>query len=421
MTLHFSFNTDLLHAPTIDRARAKTIAAEWRENAQKSGIGFMQMDLLEASLLEASRVVSAIPFTVKTHLVIGIGGSSLGARTILSALPTQTVNTIFLESTDPTCVSHALAQISFETTLISVVSKSGNTLETLSLFFVILENLKAAVSDWKSHVIVITDPETGHLREFVRAEGVASVPVPPRVGGRFSVLTAVGFVPALVSGVDAADLLLGARAVCELSQEEDPEKNPALALAMWQFHFQKNDHRTHTIVMPYTERLREFTDWTAQLLAESVGKKRDRAGGVVYEGFTTLKALGSVDQHSQCQLYLEGPRDKWAIVMTVKTVPTDFSVTIPNSLATSWSWLSGKTLQTILNAQGLATARALSEQGVPTLVVEIDRLTPRAIGELFFLFELMTAYLGELYNINVFDQPAVERIKVLTVDALKAL
>lgn len=397
---------------------AQAVAAMERLNQ----LGFLHLEFLEDQVSSYRACLAALSFRPRYHVVLGIGGSSLGAKAILKALvPASTLlETIFLEGTDPVAFEEAVAGLAWESTLVTVVSKSGTTLETLALFTVVRERLSAALPDWRRHVLVITKEGGGGISAIARREGLSALAIPSAIGGRFSVLSAVGMVPALVAGVDVGEFFHGAKNYKRACGSDAWRENPALALALYQYVLHKKKGKVMTVLMPYAEALEGFTAWAAQLWAESIGKKHNSRGEEVREGFTPIRAMGSEDQHSQCQLYLEGPRDKWVLFLEVASITRDCQVPVCDDLPEDRKWIVGQSFSAIQRAQRKATAQALYEQGVPSATLEIPRLSPYTLGQLFFLYELQTAYMGALYGVNAFDQPGVERIKRLTVEMFKA-
>lgn len=366
------------------------------------------------------------------HLVVlGIGGSALGAKAILSALkgaawnewsadrrdglPTLTV----LENVDPVTVLGALDRLDPRRTLVNVISKSGGTAETLAQYLVVRDWLEQALGPAsREHLVITTDPVKGALRALAASDGITAFDVPPEVGGRFSVLTAVGLVPAALLGVDIVELLAGAQDAIDESASRDLALNPAArwAALQWQAHATRaaNVH----VLMPYSDRLREFAEWYRQLWAESLGKRVDRHGTEVFRGPTPVGAVGATDQHSQVQLFIEGPFDK--TITFVRILDTIDMLPIPerSGAGPEMSYLSGKTLGALLDAEFLATREALRSQGRMSSTLEIDTLDARTLGRLFMFFQLATGYAGIWYDVDPFDQPGVELGKILTFRAM---
>ncbi|WP_457638556.1 glucose-6-phosphate isomerase [Persephonella sp.] len=341
-------------------------------------------------------------------VVIGIGGSSLGARMLIDSL-SQKENSpqiFFLENVDPEGFHSVIESIEIEKTCFNVVTKSGSTVETIANFSIILSMLKEKLGDrFKENLVFTTDPEKGFLRKFGSENGIKMFDVPPPVGGRFSVLSPVGLLPAAVAGIDIDQILAGAKKmdlVCSI--EEHVEHNPAYLVALIHYIANMRRGKTISVMMPYAEKLASFVDWYRQLWAESLGKD-----GL---GQTPVKAVGTIDQHSQIQLYREGIRDKIITFIQVENFSTDFK--IPEGLPEEISYLSGHSLKEILTKELLGTKAALIKSKVPNITVVLDEISPYNIGMLIYLYELATGFSGYLYKVNPFDQPAVEEGKNFT-------
>lgn len=364
-------------------------------------------------------------------LILGIGGSALGAKAMLTALkgpgwnewdagrrdnwPTLTV----LENVDPVTVLGTLDRLDPRRTLVNVISKSGGTAETLAQYLIVREWLDRAVgADAKDHLVVTTDPERGALRALAQAEDLTAFAVPPEVGGRFSVLTAVGLVPAAILGIDIAELLAGAAEAVKDAGADRLADNAAARWAMlqWQAHATRaaNVH----VLMPYSDRLRDFAEWYRQLWAESLGKRVDRDGTEVFRGPTPVGAVGATDQHSQVQLFIEGPFDKTITFIRIRDTVDMLPIPGRDGLGSDMSYLVGKTLGGLLDVEFIATREALRSQGRMSSTIEIDTLDARTLGHLFMFFQLATGYAGAWYGVNPFDQPGVELGKVLTFEAM---
>ena len=348
----------------------------------------------------------------ESFVVIGIGGSSLGARMLFESL-TETNHNLkkkpkifFLENVDPEKFKSVLEQIDIKNTCFNVVTKSGSTVETIANFSVILSMLKKELRDkYRENLVFTTDPEKGFLRKLGNQEKIKMFDVPPLVGGRFSVLSPVGLLPAAVAGIDIEELLAGAKKmdlVCSI--EEHVEHNPAYLIALSHYIANMRRGKTISVMMPYSEKLSSFVDWYRQLWAESLGKD-----GL---GQTPVKAIGTVDQHSQIQLYREGIRDKIITFLQVENTDTDYR--IPEELPEDISYLSGHSLHEILSKELLGTKAALIKSKVPNITISIDSISSYNIGMLIYLYELATGFSGYLYKINPFDQPAVEEGKNFT-------
>jgi glucose-6-phosphate isomerase len=365
-------------------------------------------------------------------LVLGIGGSALGTKALLNALRPPAWNELddeareyfprltVLENVDPTSVSAALSRIDPRRVLVNVISKSGGTAETLAQYLVVREWLEGAVGPEAvpRHLVFTTDPDRGPLRALAAREGIASLEVPPEVGGRFSVLSPVGLLPAALVGVDVDALLRGAQRALERAESDDLARNPAALHAglLWAADA-KLGARIH-VLMPYSDRLKEFAAWYCQLWAESLGKRQERGGAEVFAGPTPVAAIGATDQHSQVQLFMEGPYDKVVTFVGVEEPGIDVPIPGRPDLPEELAYLGGKTLGQLLRAEQEATTAALARMGRMSQTLALPRLDAEVLGELFMFFQLATGYAGVWYGVNPFDQPGVELGKKLTFAAM---
>ncbi|MBA2662951.1 MAG: glucose-6-phosphate isomerase [Bradymonadaceae bacterium] len=346
------------------------------------------------------------------QVVIGIGGSNLGTRAILEAAGANDcpgLRTHFAENIDPTTVKRLFDALPLETTLFLVVTKSGTTLETMGQFWIAYARMVEAVGEERAgaHFVAITDPKVGSLRALANTMGLEAFEVPPNVGGRFSVLTNVGLVPLALAGYPLAELLAGARHVREAALQDDVADN--LVMQLTAEHFLLLERGIDQVVMmSYSDQLLSMVDWYRQIWAESLGKAVDRSGRQVNIGTTPIKAWGVVDQHSQVQLYMEGPNDKHVIFVEVTHFDVDLRIPEEPALPDSLSYLAGRTLSEVLHAELAGTRAGLTNVGRPTSRFVFERLHPRAIGAFIFCWELVTAMMGELLDIDAFDQPGVE-------------
>ncbi len=362
-------------------------------------------------------------------VVLGIGGSALGTTALLHALRGPDWNErsdegrehfprlFVLDNVDPDTVASLLDRIDVRTTLFNVISKSGTTAETMSQYLVVRERLEEALDGPEAvrrHLVFTTDPESGVLRRIADGEGVVTLPVPGNVGGRFSVLSAVGLLPAAMVGIDIDGLLAGARAMDERCRTGELAGNPAGLFAAVQWLADTGAQAPIHVMMPYSDRLYSVADWFRQLWAESLGKRVDRAGNEVFTGPTPVKALGATDQHSQVQLYMEGPFDKTVTFLAVAERDQDVPIPELYGEIDALGYLGGRTLGELLDAERRATGAALTERGRMNMTLELPRIDERAIGSLLMMLEIATVYAGGLYGVDPLDQPGVELGKRLT-------
>jgi glucose-6-phosphate isomerase len=371
-------------------------------------------------------------------LVLGIGGSALGTKALLNALRPPAWNELddegrdffprltILENVDPTSVAPALNRIDPRRVLVNVISKSGGTAETMAQYLVVRAWLEQALGAAAyRHLVFTTDPARGALRELAQRDHIATLDVPPEVGGRFSVLSPVGLLPAALIGIDIEGLLEGAGRALERAESEELERNPpALYSALHHEADVNHGARVH-VLMPYTDRLGELAEWYRQLWAESLGKRSDREGRTVNVGPTPVGAVGATDQHSQVQLFMEGPYDKAITFIEVEDLGVE--VKIPGSTAAGrtdpslpqdLAYLPGHTLGELLRAEYEATSAALAQMGRMNCTLRLPDLSPATIGETIMFFQLATGYAGVWYGIDPFDQPGVELGKRLTFAAM---
>ena len=420
----------------IDPADLDGLADRFREihddvaGRRSSGeLGFYQLVERSGLIDEIEAFADGPGQAFENVVVLGIGGSALGATSLLHALRGREWNELddeardhfprlfVLDNVDPDTVGSLLNRIDVRRTLFNVVSKSGTTAETMSQFLVIRERLREALEDpdgIRRHLLFTTDAESGVLRKIADDEGVVTLPIPRNVGGRFSVLSAVGLLPAAMVGIDIGALLDGARAMVERCETDSLADNPAGLYATLQWLADTRHGAPIHVMMPYSDRLYSMADWYRQLWAESLGKRLSRAGEEVHVGPTPVKALGATDQHSQVQLYIEGPFDKTITFLAVDERARD--VRIPESYGQieALGYLGGHTMGELLDAERRATAAALTERGRMNMTLTLPRLHEHALGQLFMLLEIATVYAGALYDVDPLDQPGVELGKVLT-------
>jgi glucose-6-phosphate isomerase len=344
-------------------------------------------------------------------IVLGIGGSSLGGKTLAALAdrgfgPLQGAPRLhFIDNIDPVTFADLEAATDPTRTGLIVISKSGSTAEPLTQFLVLLPRLREALGPERvgGAVVAITEPSDNVLRRLATRLGATVLDHDPKVGGRYSVLSLVGLLPALIAGLDAGAVRRGAAAVWRDLVAQGPDSAPAhgAALAVAAARAGLNQ----TVVMPYVDRLGEFGFWFRQLWAESLGKDG--------HGTTPIRALGTVDQHSQLQLYLAGPRDKLYTIVTVASAgigrPVDRALADDPELA----YLAGHRLGDLLDAEARATYETLARNGRPVRWIALERLDEAALGGLFMHFMLETILAARLLGVDPFDQPAVEEGKVL--------
>ncbi|HEV8177385.1 MAG TPA: glucose-6-phosphate isomerase [Gemmatimonadales bacterium] len=422
----------------LDRARLAALAtrfpaiqAEVRSRRMSGEYGFYGLVDQPGTVRQIQAFAGGVGQAYDHVLVLGIGGSALGTKALLNALRRPAWNEwdddgreffprlTILENIDPTTVAAALERIDPRRVLVNVISKSGGTAETMAQYLVVREWLEQALGSAASrHLVFTTDPARGALRTIAQREHIATLDVPPEVGGRFSVLSPVGLLPAALVGIDVEALLAGARLAQERAESDDLLKNPAGLYSAMHWAADAELRAGIHVLMPYTDRLRDFAEWYRQLWAESLGKRVDRNGKTVYVGPTPVGAVGATDQHSQVQLFMEGPYDKIITFMTVDDLGLDVPIPSQPDLPPDLEYLPGHTLGQLLRAEYEATSTALAEMGRMSCTLNLPDLTPATLGEAIMFFQLATGYAGAWYGIDPFDQPGVELGKRLTYAAM---
>ncbi|NNF38634.1 MAG: glucose-6-phosphate isomerase [Gemmatimonadetes bacterium] len=398
----------------------ETVAA-WKEEGR---LGFLDLPYARDTSRRVAELAESFGQWFEDVVVLGIGGSGLGAIALREALLGPGWNERddeergyyprlhVLDNPDPTTVDALLGRLDLRKTLFVVISKSGSTAETMAQYLVARERVGLVVDpeSLRGHFLFITDPEKGVLRTIADAEGIPTLPVPDNVGGRFSVLSPVGLLPAAVCGIDIEALLDGAADMEARCRGTKLSENPAGALATVLHAADTELNRPIHVLMAYADRLSAFTLWFQQLWAESLGKMRE--DGPV--GPTPLPAVGATDQHAQVQLFMEGPQDKIVVFLAVDPPAEDVTIPDLHPAEGALAYLAGHTLGELLDAERRATTEALRRGGRPSLTLELGSADARTIGALIMLFELATVQAGAMYGVDPLDQPGVELGKQLT-------
>lgn len=415
---------------------AEAVRAHTARLARSKGSGMerwrgLPHDPMRSEHLSAVRAAAkACAGRFDTMVVLGIGGSALGNSALQAALNPATHNLLadqarrgprlfVVDNVDPSLFASVLSFCEAQPgglgrTLFNVISKSGETAETAAQFMVIRDRLRRNLgAGYAANIVAITDPSRGTMRRICDAEKITTLPVPDGVGGRFSVLSPVGLFSAAMCGIDVEQLLRGAADMDARCAVPTIPENPAAMLACVLIELGSTKGKTNHVLMPYSNSLYLMADWFRQLWAESLGKRRDLAGNTVCTGFTPIKALGTTDQHSQVQLYREGPNDKVIGFVEVETFEPD--VTIPAGLGVEEiAYLEGKPMSALLNAEKRATEYACVESERPNFTIRMPRIDAAHVGQFIWLWQMATAYAGLLLNIDAYDQPAVELGKQAT-------
>lgn len=355
---------------------------------------------------------------------VGIGGSALGAQALVMALchpyhnllkkrKSNGMRMFFADNIDPDFLTGMFDLTEPKKTLFNIITKSGSTAETMSTFLLAKSFLEKNIgSAWREHVVITTDREKGDLRKIAAQEQITSFVVPDGVGGRFSVLTPVGLLPAACAGIDIRELLYGAMTMDRRLESAKIMDNPVYLYSMYQYLLDRESGKKISVMMPYSSGLYGLADWYRQLWAESLGKRFDLDGHEVHVGPTPVKALGVTDQHSQVQLYVEGPFDKVFTILAVESFRNNLPIEPAYRGMSSLDYLAGRSMAELMEAERLGTVYALTKNMRPNMTITFPEVTPRTVGEFLYAFEVAIVFSGGLYNIDPLDQPGVEAGKI---------
>ncbi|RLA64775.1 MAG: hypothetical protein DRQ88_06745 [Epsilonproteobacteria bacterium] len=350
----------------------------------------------------------------KNFIHVGMGGSSLGPEMLVDALatPLKRKNMTFLSNIEPDWIAEQLKDLSLKESVFYFVSKSGNTMESISLFLAIKNEMQSQgikPEQFKDHIIVCTGPTGGVLNELITEYNLTKLEIPVHLGGRFSVLSAVGALPCLFAGIDPTPIWQGAKDLRD-NLEAGDFKNNLFSLGMLLDEL-NNKGVTQTVLMPYSSKLKKFTEWFIQLWSESLGKKKNLSGEDIFTGLTPISSIGTTDQHSQMQLFMEGPRDKFVFFLEVENQSKDYSLNhgLPFK---SLEIYQNRKLTDIFKAELEGTMKAFQDYGLPHVRLSIDGINEQNLGRLIFFFEALTVVMGVAFSVNPFDQPGVEASKV---------
>ncbi|WP_022663194.1 hypothetical protein [Paucidesulfovibrio longus] len=403
------------------RARAGELAELLGSEVSGGKLPFLRMDFVPELLPELDALIPWLR-GFEHMLLLGIGGSALGARALQKAFapgqdqPGHSGPWLWIaDNVDAGFLDVCMDRLPAEKTVVVTVSKSGGTIETVGQYFLMRDWMRARLGDaWQEHMLLVTDAEAGFLRGEAREQGIRSLPVPDNLGGRYSVLSAVGMIPAAFLGLDCRALIDGAREVAAPLAKPGLTgtalaAHPAFELAVWARSLMDAGF-AEMIFFTYIPPMASFGDWFAQLWAESLGKQG--------KGSQPIPAVGVTDQHSVNQMFLDGPRNKACIFLTSPSQPR--GPRFPADLPEKFAYVRGKDFGELIHAEGLGTRMALSKCGVPLVEVRLDRPDARAAGKLIALLGAATLLTGWLMGINPVDQPAVELGKRLAKARLGA-
>jgi len=424
MTLRIDYSNMMISPGGIDPAAWSAAGKQFGEakrgfDTLRGGgsVGFVDLPADKKLHEQVERFSAGARGKYDDVVVLGIGGSALGPIALRTALRPSGWNMLddkarggfprlqVLDNVDPETIDALLGRLRLERTLFIVTSKSGGTAETMAQFLIVHDRITRANLDVTKQMVFVTDPKQGALRPLADRLKVPALDIPASIGGRFSVLTPVGTLPAALIGIDVKSLLSGAAEMAKRCETADLTANPAGVFAMLQWLADARLAKKIAVFMPYSDPLRDFAAWFVQLWAESLGKHRPDGTSV---GSTPLAALGATDQHAQVQLFMEGPADKTVTFVAVAERAAD--VTIPAAFGDvkELGYLGGHSLGELIDIEQRATAGALARRGRPNMTIHLDRVDASHVGQLMMLLEIATAYAGQLYGIDAFNQPGVE-------------
>ena len=405
--------------PELKKAHAAVEAGRGKGMQGWMDLPYNQDDVLTAIENTAARVRSEF----EAFVVLGIGGSALGPAAVQQALNHLHYNELPAEkrggprlyiedNVDPERMAALLDVIDLKKTCFNVITKSGGTAETMSQYLIITEQLKKVVGDdYKRHIIITTSETKGFLIKIAQREGYETFYIPDGVGGRFSELCPVGLLAAAVTGIDIRGLIAGARDMDKRCASDDAYSNPALMDAgLMVLAMERGVNMS--VMMPYADSLKLMADWYAQLWAESLGKNETLDGKPCNVGQTPIKTLGVTDQHSQLQLYTEGPYDKALTFLKVEAFRAETPIPHGCDDIPTIAFLGGKSHNQLIEAERKGTEYALYKSGRMSQTITLPEVNANTVGQLIYFFELVTAYAGALMNINTFNQPGVEESKI---------
>ncbi len=408
--------------------RITSIIANLNKRKDKPGqwLQWLNLGYSEETLWYVKEYASMVQGRFDNILVLGIGGSALGGLAVTEALLKPYWNLLspeqrnglprifFLDNIDPDTMTGLLDILDLSKTLVNVITKSGSTAETMSQFMIVKDRLEKELGDnYRYNVVATTDKKTGILRQIAEQEGYKTFVVPDDVGGRFSVFSSVGLLPFALVGIDIDEITNGIKDMDLALKNTDINENIAAQNALIHYLMDTQKGKNMSVMMPYSSRLKYVSDWFAQLWAESLGKNKDKEGNDVCVGPTPIKALGATDQHSQIQLYNEGPNNK--VINFIRVKEFDNNLEIPPIFEyTGIGYLGGKTINQLLNAEADSTKVVLSDFQRPNVTITLEKVDGYNVAQLLYMLEVQTAIAGELYNIDAFNQPGVEQAKNYT-------
>ena len=390
-----------------------------RKDKQGQWLQWMNLGYNEETVWYVKEFAAMVKGRFDNVLVLGIGGSALGGIAVTEALLKPYWNLLtpeqrggmprifFLDNIDPDQMTGLLQVLDLKRTLVNVITKSGSTAETMSQFMVVKNILEQELGEnYRYNIVATTDRKVGVLRHIAEQEGYKTFVVPDDVGGRFSVFSAVGLLPFALVGLDIDEIVSGIKDMDLALKNTDINENISAQSALIHYLLDTKKGKNMTVMMPYSSRLKYVSDWFVQLWAESLGKND-------YVGQTPIRALGATDQHSQIQLFNEGPNNK--VINFIRVKEFDNTLEIPNIFEyTGIGYLGGKSINRLLNAEADATKVALVDRKRPVLTITMDKVNGYNMGQLLYMLQVQTAIAGALYGVDAFNQPGVEQAKNYT-------
>lgn len=408
--------------------RIAEIITDLNKRKDKPGqwLQWMNLGYNEETVWLVKEYASLVRNRFENILVLGIGGSALGGIAATEALLKPYWNLLseearnnyprifFLDNIDPDQMTGLLELLDLKKTLVNVITKSGSTAETMSQYMIVKDIMERELGDnYRKNIVATTDKKAGILRQLADQEGYKTFVIPDDVGGRFSVFSAVGLLPLALVGVDIDEIINGVKDMDLALKNTDIFENIAAQNALIHYLMDTQKGKKLSVMMPYSSRLKYVSDWYVQLWAESLGKEVNTNGEIINCGPTPIKALGATDQHSQIQLYNEGPNDK--VINFIRVEEFDKTLDIPKIFEyTGIGYLGGKTINDLINAEADATKVALVDFKRPNVTISLPKVNGYYLAQLLYMLEIQTAIAGELYNIDAFNQPGVEQAKNYT-------
>ena len=402
----------------------RDIIADLNQRKDKPGQGLQWLNLgyNEETLWYVKEYASLVRGRFENILVLGIGGSVLGGLAVTNALLKPYWNYLtseerdkyprifFLDNIDPDEINGLLDVLDLKKTLVNVITKSGDTAETMAQFMIIVNRLieELGEDEYRKNVVATTDKQTGFLRQISEQEGYKTFVVPDDVSGRYSVFSAVGLLPFALVGIDIDEITNGIKDMDLALKSTNIHENIAAQNALIHYLMDTRKGKHISVMMPYSSKLKYVSDWYVQLWAESLGKDEDWDGNRIYVGQTPFRAVGATDQHSLTQLINQGPNDKLINFIRVEKFETELE--IPKIFEyTGIGYLGGKGIDYLMDAEADSTKVSMSDYSRPSVTITLPKIDGYHIGQLLYMLEFQTAITGYLYHIDPFSQPGVEQ------------